>query len=337
ISETLTETEKRRLAEAAAADLLREKLKNANTELTAMSLALESERKEAEITLTKIAAANALEKSLKIDLTKSFTEVERQAALIAEANSLLEKEKDISTSAQRKLALLNTQTSQLRNQLNELQGLLDESKEADTKAQIQLKSLGTDLNLALARVAAEQRKVAAEQKKIAELEAKEKLRFAEEAKDLRKFRSQFFGELRKVMEGQEGVRIVGDRFVFSSEVLFSVGSANLGSLGKTEINKVAKIINQIAGEIPDGIDWILRVDGHTDRIPFSGFGKDYKDNWELSQARALSVVRYLMDDLKIPANRLAANGFGEFQPIDDRDTPEAYKTNRRIELKFTER
>jgi len=337
ISETLTETEKRRLAEAAAADLLREKLKNANTELTAMSLALEAERKEAEITLTKIAAANALEKSLKIDLSKSFTEVERQAALIAEANSLLEKEKDISTSAQRKLALLNTQTSQLRNQLNELQGLLDESKEADTKAQIQLKSLGTDLNLALARVAAEQRKVAAEQKKIAELEAKEKLRFAEEAKDLRKFRSQFFGELRKVMEGQEGVRIVGDRFVFSSEVLFSVGSANLGSLGKTEINKVAKIINQIAGEIPDGIDWILRVDGHTDRILFSGFGKDYKDNWELSQARALSVVRYLMDDLKIPANRLAANGFGEFQPIDDRDTPEAYKTNRRIELKFTER
>ena len=193
--------------------------------------------------------------------------------------------------------------------------MLDESKEADSKAQIQLKSLGTDLNLALARVAAEQRKVAAEQKKIAELEAKEKLRFAEEAKDLRKFRSQFFGELRKVMEGQEGVRIVGDRFVFSSEVLFSVGSANLGSLGKTEINKVAKIINQIAGEIPDGIDWILRVDGHTDRIPFSGFGKDYKDNWELSQARALSVVRYLMDDLKIPANRLAANGFGEFQPI----------------------
>ncbi|MDB4251654.1 peptidoglycan -binding protein, partial [Amylibacter sp.] len=175
ISETLTETEKRRLAEAAAAELLREKLKNANTELTAMSLALEAERKEAEITLTKIAAANALEKSLKIDLSKSFTEVERQAALIAEANSLLEKEKDISITAQRKLALLNTQTSQLRNQLNELQGLLDESKEADSKAQIQLKSLGTDLNLALARVAAEQRKVAAEQKKIAELEAKEKL------------------------------------------------------------------------------------------------------------------------------------------------------------------
>jgi chemotaxis protein MotB len=169
ISETLTETEKRLLAEAAAADLLREKLKNANTELIAMSLALEAERKEAEITLTKLAAANALEKSLKIDLSKSFTQVERQAALIAEANSRLEKEKDISTSAQRKLALLNTQTSQLRNQLNELQGLLDESKEADTKAQIQLKSLGTDLNLALARVAAYQRKNAILTKEIESL------------------------------------------------------------------------------------------------------------------------------------------------------------------------
>jgi len=270
--------------------------------------------------------------------------VERQAALIAQANILLNQEKTLSSSAQRKLALLNTQTSQLRDQLNQLQGLLDESKEADSKAQIQLKMLGTNLNLALARVASEQRKlaaeqekVAAEQRKIAEFESKEKLRLADEAKDLKKFRSEFFGKLREVMEGKEGVRIVGDRFVFSSEVLFSVGSAYLGSRGKTEISKVADIINQIADEIPTGIDWILRVDGHTDRIPFSGFGNDYKDNWELSQARALSVVRYLMDDLDIPANRLAANGFGEFQPIDNRDTPEAYKTNRRIELKFTEK
>ena len=344
ITKALSVAEKNRLAEISAAEFLREKLKNADTELTAMSLALEAERKEAEDTLTKLAAANAIEKSLTIDLNESFTEVEQQAALIAKANILLNQEKTLSSSAQRKLALLNTQTSQLRDQLNQLQGLLDESKEADSKAQIQLKMLGTNLNLALARVASEQRKlaaeqekVAAEQRKIAEFESKEKLRLADEAKDLKKFRSEFFGKLREVMEGKEGVRIVGDRFVFSSEVLFSVGSAYLGSRGKTEISKVADIINQIADEIPTGIDWILRVDGHTDRIPFSGFGNDYKDNWELSQARALSVVRYLMDDLDIPANRLAANGFGEFQPIDNRDTPEAYKTNRRIELKFTEK
>ena len=135
-----------------------EKFENADIELIAMTLALEAKRKESEDALTKLAAANATEKALKIDLSKSFTAVERQAALIAEANSLLEKEKDISASAQRKFALLNTRTSQLQNQLNELQGLLNESKEAESKAQIQLKSLGTNLNLALARVAAEQRR-----------------------------------------------------------------------------------------------------------------------------------------------------------------------------------
>jgi len=233
--------------------------------------------------------------------------------------------------------LERNQPTQLLERLKDLQVLLDETKDADSKTKIQLKMLGTNLNLALARVATEQRNLAVEQQKIAEFEAKEKLRLAEDRKNLNKFSSEFFEQLRAVMKGKEGVNIVGDRFVFSSEALFSTGSANLSSLGKSEINKVTYIINQIRDAIPDGIDWILRVDGHTDRIPFSGFGKDYKDNWELSQARALSVVRYLMDDLDIPANRLAANGFGEFQPIDDRDTPEAYKTNRRIELKFTEK
>ena len=157
------------LAEAAAAKFLRDQLKNTDTELTAMTLALEAEREEAEGALTKLEAANAIKKALKIDLSKSFTEVMRQGALNAEANSLLEKEKVISTSAQRKLALLNIQTSQLRYQLNELQGLLGESKEADTRAQIQIKSLGTDLNLALARVAAEQRKNAILKKEIESL------------------------------------------------------------------------------------------------------------------------------------------------------------------------
>jgi flagellar motor protein MotB len=233
--------------------------------------------------------------------------------------------------------LERNQPTQLLERLKDLQVLLDETEEADSKTKIQLKMLGTNLNLALARVASEQRKLAVEQQKIAEFEAQEKLRLTEDRKDLNKFRYEFFEQLRAVMKGKEGVNIVGDRFVFSSEVLFSVGSAYLSSRGKLEISEVAYIISQISDAIPDGIDWILRVDGHTDRIPFSGFGNEYKDNWELSQARALSVVRYLIDDLDIPANRLAANGFGEFQPIDDRDTPEAYKTNRRIELKFTEK
>ena len=349
-SQALSQAEKSRLVEIAAAKILRDRLQNADTELSAMTLSLEAQRKKAEETLTLLAAANSARKSIEIDYNKSLSEAELQAVLVSQANELLNKEKTLSANSQRKLALLNAQTEELRNQLNQLQSLLDRSNDADAKSKIQLKMLGTNLNAALARVAAEQRKVAieqtkvateqkklaTEQKKLADLEIKERERLAAEAIDLKKFRSEFFGRLREVMEGQEGVRIVGDRFVFSSEVLFQIGSADLGQRGKREIRKVAVIINQIADEIPSGIDWILRVDGHTDSIPITN-GINFSDNWELSQARALSVVRYLINDLNIPANRLAANGFGEFQPIDDRKTPEAYKTNRRIELKFTER
>ena len=349
-SQALSQAEKSRLAEIAAAQILRDRLENADTELSAMTLSLESQRKKAEETLTLLAAANAARKSVEIDYNKSLSEVELQAVLVSQANELLNKEKMLSADSQRKLALLNVQTEQLRNQLNQLQSLLDRSNDADAKSKIQLKMLGTNLNAALARVAAEQRKVAieqkkvateqkklaAEQKKIADLEIKERERLVAEAIDLKKFRSEFFGRLRELMEGQDGVRIVGDRFVFSSEVLFQIGSADLGLRGKEEIRKVAGTISQIADEIPSGIDWILRVDGHTDSVPIKN-GINFSDNWELSQARALSVVRYLINDLNIPANRLAANGFGEFQPIDDRKIPEAYKTNRRIELKLTER
>ena len=135
---------------------------------------------------------------------------------------------------------------------------------------------------------------------------------------------------------REGIRIDWDRFVFSSEILFGAGSADLGPRGQEEIAKVANIILDVAVQIPAEIDWILRVDGHTDKISLSGNGA-YADNWELSQARALSVVRYLISDLGVPASRLAANGFGEFQPIVDGDGPEALALNRRIELKFTEK
>ena len=342
-SQALSQAEKSRLAEIAAAQILRDRLENADTELSAMTLSLESQRKKAEETLTLLAAANAARKSVEIDYNKSLSEVELQAVLVSQANELLNKEKMLSADSQRKLALLNVQTEQLRNQLNQLQSLLDRSNDADAKSKIQLKMLGTNLNAALARGAAEQRKVAieqtkvaTEQKKIADLEIKERERLVAEAIDLKKFRSEFFGRLRELMEGQDGVRIVGDRFVFSSEVLFQIGSADLGLRGKEEIRKVAGTISQIADEIPSGIDWILRVDGHTDSVPIKN-GINFLDNWELSQARALSVVRYLINDLNIPANRLAANGFGEFQPIDDRKTPGAYKTNRRIELKLTER
>jgi chemotaxis protein MotB len=164
----------------------------------------------------------------------------------------------------------------------------------------------------------------------------EALRLEAEAADLARFKSTFFGELRDILEGQDRIRIDGDRFIFNSEVLFAPGSADLSEAGKAEIANIADILRVIAEEIPDGIDWFIRVDGHTDNVPIRPGGR-FADNWELSQARALSVVRFMSEDLGIDPRRLAANGFGEFQPINPLNTPEARAQNRRIEMKLTER
>ena len=129
---------------------------------------------------------------------------------------------------------------------------------------------------------------------------------------------------------------MGDRFVFASEVLFPPGGYNLSPEGEVEIAKVADILRGVIGDIPPSIDWVIRVDGHTDDVPLTGHSK-YADNWELSQGRALSVVRFLVEILGIPPSRLSANGFGEYQPINTDDTAEARSQNRRIELKFTEK
>ncbi|MBV1865569.1 MAG: peptidoglycan -binding protein [Rhodobacteraceae bacterium] len=343
LAEGMSDEKKARLAEAVAAAALQARLKNAQDELTAMTLSLEAQRKAAEDTLTLLAAAELAERDALGRVQVELTDRQKKAALLATANSRLAEEKALSAEGRRKVTLLNQQTVELRKQLDVLQGLLDQSAARDTASKVQIEALGSNLNTALAQVAAEQKKVAKEQTKLAEeqlaranLEEKERIRLQAEAKDLKKFRSEFFGRLREVLGAQEGIRIVGDRFVFSSEILFGAGSADLGQGGKDEIRKVANIILDVADQIPEGIDWVLRVDGHTDKTPVSGFGL-YGDNWALSQARALSVVKYLIDDLGIPANRLAANGFGEFQPIAQGDSPEALAQNRRIELKFTEK
>ena len=157
-----------------------------------------------------------------------------------------------------------------------------------------------------------------------------------QAQDLERFRSDFFGEIRALLEGQDGVRIVGDRFVFSSEVLFRPGRAELSEQGRAEITNVASILRDIADDIPQGIDWVIRVDGHTDDVPLSGTGQ-YRDNWELSQARSLAVVQYMIRFLGIAPQRLAANGFGQYQPLVEGDSADARAANRRIEIKLTER
>ena len=161
-------------------------------------------------------------------------------------------------------------------------------------------------------------------------------RLKTQATELERYKSDFFGRIRELVEGRDGIKIVGDRFVFSSEVLFDVGKADLSLPGRLEIQKVAVILNQIVEEIPKNLNWIIRVDGHTDNTSMVS-GAEFKDNWELSQARALSVVRFMISDLGLPKARLAATGFGEFQPVSSGSSPEDLAQNRRIEIKLTEK
>ena len=258
-----------------------------------------------------------------------LTEAQQRAALLAEANEELSLVETQSAEDQRKITLLNQQIGELRSQLSSLQGILDAAAEADTQADIQIQTLGQNLNAALARAATEERKRR-------RLEEAERKRLEAEAVDLAKYRSDFFAQLRDLLDGQDGVRIEGDRFVFSSEVLFAQGQADLSPDGEAEIAKVARILRDIAGDIPYGIDWVIRVDGHTDDLPLSGLG-EFRNNWELSQARALSVVLYMVNFLGLPPDRLTANGFGQYQPVNPADTDAARAQNRRIELKLTEK
>ncbi len=339
----LSEAEKQALVEAAAAAALRARLGSAEDELTAMTLALEGERKRAEETLTLLAAAEAARRALDATLatrTEALSEAEKTAALLAlgalkgvgaEAmrGIVAARAQAASAEAARKVALLNQQITALRAQLGSLQGMLDASAAQDAEAKVQIEALGGQLNSALARVAAEERKRA-------DLEAAERARLEEEAKQLSRYRSDFFAKLSEVLAGREGVRVVGDRFVLSSEVLFEPGSADLAEEGRAQIAGVVASLLEVAGDIPPEIDWIIRVDGHTDNLSLSGSGA-FADNWELSQGRALSVVRFMQDELGFPPERLAATGFGEFQPVAAGDDPQARAQNRRIELKLTER
>ncbi len=291
----------------------------------------------------QLAAALAAQRAAEILAQNRLSEADQRDALLAEAQRALSQEEQISAQAQRQTELLNQQVAALRTQLGGLQALLDDAKERDAAQQVQLQSLGSELNTALARVAAEERRRAAlEEAERIRLEeeaarlAAEAERLSEETKNLEQYRSEFFGRLRDVLGSQAGVRIEGDRFVFSSEVLFEPARADLSAEGQADVAQVARIISTVADEIPPEINWIIRVDGHTDNLPLSGTGQ-YADNWELSQARALSVVRYMSQVLGIPPDRLAANGFGEYQPVNTADTPEARAQNRRIELKFTEK
>jgi flagellar motor protein MotB len=236
-------------------------------------------------------------------------------------------------------AALDTITLELNEQskkANDTLALLDDYKRRDADNNLKITNLGSELNVALAQVAAVSRRnlalEAAEKQRLQE----EKARLEAEAKTLERYKSDFFGSLRGLLEDIEGVSIVGDRFVFSSEVLFASGRAELTAAGRAEISKVANILKDVTEDIPQNIDWVLQVDGHTDDQPILA-GSQFQNNWELSQARALSVVLYLMTSEQMPPRRLSANGFGEYQPINPANSRVAQSQNRRIELKLTER
>ena len=281
----------------------------------------EAEAMEAEDVRARLIAALAAQKTAEAQAAARLTEAERQAALLSEARAELAEQADVSDEAQRRQAALTSQVTALRRQLSELQALLDASQAREAEAELQIETLGDKLNSALTRVASEERRRRqAEQERARLLEA-EAERLKAQNETLEKYRSEFFGRLRDLLGGQEGVKIVGDRFVFSSEVLFAPGEAELEAAGEREIAKVVRILRGVIDEIPDGIDWVLQVDGHTDDVPITQ-GELFADNWELSQARALSVVRYMVETLDFPPDRLSANGYGEYQPVNPADTPE---------------
>lgn len=228
-------------------------------------------------------------------------------ARVGQLTEELGDERQVSARAMSQIELLNQQIAALRAQIAAVEQALQASEAKDQTSQAQISDLGRRLNVAL----------------------------AQRVQELNRYRSDFFGRLREILSDRENIRIVGDRFVFQSEVLFPVGGSDLDDTGRGEMDKLATALLDLAREIPAEINWVLRVDGHTDNSPLTGTGR-YRDNWELSSARATSVVKHLISR-GVPANRLVAAGFGEYQPLAQGDTPDVRSQNRRIELKLTER
>ncbi len=227
-------------------------------------------------------------------------------ATLARRDVELDEERALSAAARDELALLNRQILALRQRLEEVAAALAAAEAVKQEQQAEITDLGKRLNIALAR----------------------------EVNRLARYQSEFFGRLREVLGESPDVRVEGDRFVFSSELLFASGTADLGERGRDQLVRFATTLRELAARIPDDLDWVLRVDGHTDRVPIRT--ARYASNWELSTARAVEVVRFLIDQ-RIPPRRLVAAGFGEFHPIDAGAGAAALARNRRIEFKLTSR
>ena len=248
------------------------------------------------------ALRDELEKKAQNAAAATMTEQERRAAVQVE----LTNEQRLGESARAQVALLNRQVEELRAQFASVQDALGIERKKSVDKDIEITNLGTKLNAAL----------------------------VEKVEELRQYRSEFFGKLRTLLAGKPGIQVIGDRFVFQSEVLYPVGKADLTPAGIVQMTTIATTIKEISASIPPDVHWILRVDGHTDPQPLKGGA--FASNWELSSARAIAVVKLLIT-FGVPPEHLAATGFGEFQPFGPGDTEEAYAKDRRIELRLTDR
>lgn len=267
---------------------------------------LQARLAEAEGLAEQIRALSALRDELEKQIQEKDMLLETEQARRTAAERELRQETRLGESARAQAALLTRQIDDLKAQLARLAAALDASDTAARDKDARIADLGQRLNVALAA----------------------------KVEELQRYRSDFFGKLRAVLAGRPGVQVVGDRFVFQSEVLFPSGSAEILPAGLDQLHAIAGSLKQIAAEIPAGVSWVLRVDGHADRQPVTRGA--FASNWELSSARAIAVVRQLIAD-GVPADHLAATAFGDLQPVDPGTTPQAFARNRRIELRLTDR
>ncbi len=284
-----------------------------NAQLNELSelLGLEESRSEAlEAQLTSVQDRN---NSL-VDQLESTRERLMQQTAVADAQSerlagmeeSIDEKDEMSASQQAMILRLSNQIASLREQLRQIASALELQEQMTAEKEQELEQVSRRLNTLL----------------------------AERVSQLEQYQSEFFARLRDILAGNENVRIVGDRFLLPSELLFASASAELGEEGRQELDKLADLLLDVAERIPEDVDWILRIDGHTDILPINT--PRFPSNWELSTARAVAVVRYLADQ-GVPERRMAAAGFGEFFPVAEGTSPEALQRNRRIELKLTDR
>lgn len=280
-------------------DGLRISLGETETQLSSTQVALEGKESELAKAVADLAALAELKRQLEAEIASRLAELDEKSTKLVEQTEL-------TNEARAQIELLNRQLLALRTQLGELQAALDLERAQSTAKDLRIEDLGKQLNLALAN----------------------------RVNELNRYRSDFFGKLREILGNRSDIQIVGDRFVVPSELLFASGSDELTPAARARLDSLAQTLREVSADIPPEIDWVLRIDGHTDKRPINT--PRFPSNWELSSARAIAIVKYLVV-AGIPANRLAANGFGEFRPLDPSNSEAAYAINRRIEIQLTNR